>query len=93
MPGISHATSATVAALTTSRNRPSVSIVIGSVSTTSSGRMNALTSPSTSPATISVPALSNRTPEITKVAAQKPIAANRPRSRMAVKVQLPARTS
>ena len=54
MPGSTHATSATMPALITSRNRPRVMMVIGSVSSMAMGRTMEFTIPSSRPARIKV---------------------------------------
>jgi len=57
-PGTIRATSPIIAALSTSRNSPSVSTVIGSVRTNAIGRTTALTSPS------SMAAIASLAPEL-----------------------------
>ena len=52
--GMIHATSRIIAAFSTSRTRPSVTTVIGSVSTNAIGRTTALTSPSSTAAMTSL---------------------------------------
>src|SRR5450631_512639 len=74
MPGSIHATSATMPALMTSRNRPRVMMVIGSVSTMAIGRTMELTIPSSTPARIKVPGVSIETPSTQTVASHKPSA-------------------
>jgi hypothetical protein len=72
MPGKIHATRATIPALITSRNRPSVTMVIGKVSTIAMGRMMELTTPSSTPANTNVPGLSMAMPETHRVLSQSP---------------------
>src|SRR5688572_7745323 len=75
MPGRKAATRPSMAAFTTSRNRPRVSSVNGSVSRTAIGLMIALTTPSRSAARISVVGLETLMPSIHSVASQRPSAA------------------
>src|SRR5258708_17034704 len=74
MPGSIHATSATMAALITSRNRPRVRMVIGSVSNMAMGRTMELTTPNNTPARIKVAGVSIETPLTQTVANHKPSA-------------------
>src|SRR5882757_3460581 len=81
MPGNIHATKATMPALMTSRNKPRVSMVIGSVSRMAMGRMMEFTTPSRMPARISVEGVSMETPDTQSVASQSPRATNTARTR------------
>src|SRR5688572_15651136 len=74
-PGRKAATRPSIAAFTTSRKRPSVSNVNGSVSRTAIGLMIALTTPSRSAARIRVVGLETLMPSIHSVASQRPSAA------------------
>src|SRR5690606_41848989 len=73
-PGNIHATRANIAAFTTSRKTPSVTIVGGNVSTITIGRISAFTTPISSAARSSVPVPSNATPGTTEAATQSPSA-------------------
>ena len=66
------ATSPNIPALRTSKNKPSVIIVIGKVSINAMGRTNALTSPRRRPARINVPAPDICTPGTITEARYKP---------------------
>src|SRR5258707_13082623 len=72
MPGSIHATSATMPALITSRNRPRVRMVIGRVSNMAMGRTMELTTPNNTPARIKVTGESIETPLTHTVANHKP---------------------
>src|ERR1700722_18790162 len=74
IPGSIHATRATIPALITSRNRPRVTMVIGSVSNMAMGRMMELTIPNNRPARIKVSGVSMETPLTQAVANHKPSA-------------------
>ncbi len=73
--GRTQATRLTMPAFTTSRNRPSVTIVIGKVSTTAIGRTTAFTTPSSAAAISSVPVLVMEKPPTHREASQRPPAA------------------
>src|SRR5690606_41269696 len=73
-PGSIHATSANIAAFTTSRKTPSVTIVSGNVSTITTGRISALTTPMSSAARISEPVPANEAPGTQSAASQSTIA-------------------
>jgi hypothetical protein len=72
-PGRNHATSIIISALMTSRKRPSVSSVIGSVRMTMTGRTKALTMPRRSAAAISVSVELKAMPLTIFEASQRPI--------------------
>src|SRR5690606_30556183 len=72
-PGTSSATSPSIRPLTTSRNRPSVTIVIGRVRMTATGRTKALTMPSTAAATSSEMPLPKLMPPTKLSANQSPM--------------------
>jgi hypothetical protein len=71
-PCNSHATRPSIAALITSRNRPSVTSVIGSVRKTTTGRITAFATPRSSAAAISVPVPSSTTPTTIAWASHSP---------------------
>src|SRR6266403_4134730 len=74
MPGSIHATNPTMPALITSKNKPRVMMVIGSVSNMAMGRTMELTIPSSTPARIKVAGVSIETPWTQTVATHKPSA-------------------
>jgi hypothetical protein len=74
MPGSIHATSATIPALITSKNKPRVMMVIGRVRTIAIGLTMELTIPSNTPARINVDGVSMYTPGTQMVASHKPSA-------------------
>src|SRR6266404_2197443 len=81
MPGSIHATSPTMPALITSKNKPRVMMVIGSVSNMAMGRTMELTIPSSTPARIRVAGVSIETPRTQTVATHKPSATMHARMR------------
>ena len=81
MPGSIHATNATMPALMTSRKKPEVNMVIGSVSKMAMGLTTELTTPSKMPAMIRVAGVSIETPLTQSVASQIPSATSAARMR------------